>query len=177
MPAGRTAAAAAAVALAALCCPSPAGAVGALSVRFDLATGRVGGLQLGVAKEAQVLARFGKPKSVTHDLGGVATDSRRLMYRCGSGCTLAAELDGADTLQLVWAYLRKATTRKQIRTSAGTYLGLSQASAERREKRRMRPGCVMQMSRTVGDVRLEVGAQPGYVDSIVMATSKAYVLC
>lgn len=114
---------------------APAAPASLHSVLFDLAKGRVGGLKLGTATQADVTARFGSPRRRTGAPGADAS-TRRLLYSCGDGCELAAQVDARRKLQLVWAYsTRRTTTRRGIRTRAGTYLGLTQASAEQREKR------------------------------------------
>ena len=158
--------------------PNVAAAATSRSVKFDLAKGRVGGLELGSASATQVTKRFGKPKRQYTDVPGADAGTRRLVYSCGANCKLEAQLDAGNVLQLAWAYSQQGKKYRRIRTRAGTYLGMSQASAERREDALMTSGCITQLVRSAGSNRLEVATGSGQrVDSIVMATSDAFVLC
>ena len=163
----------------ATCWAPGADAASVRSIQFDLAKGSVGGLKLGVATRSRVIERLGRPVREHRDAPGGSPGDRRLEYSCGTGCVLMVQLDSGRTLELVWAYARTTPVlQRGIRTRAGSYLGMARAEAERRERRRMKPGCVTQLVKNAGDIRLEVGAASGpRVDILIMAITGASVLC
>lgn len=155
--------------------PGIAQAANPRSVLFDLSAGRVGGLALGSASPSKMRARFGRPLSVEADrnLKGIVN----YRYSCGSGCNLQTQIYRGK-LVLAWAYLgENGSPTKRIRTKAGSYLGASRAFAERREGKRMQPGCVTELTKTNGRFTLMVSAGTGGVDGITLKTKGGAILC
>lgn len=75
----------------------------------------------------------------------------------------------------VWAY--GEVVRRRIRTAAGSYLGISERKAERREHGTFADSCTREFTKSNGRVSQSLSASGGRVDSILMFTRKGGVPC
>jgi hypothetical protein len=139
--------------------------------RFDLVHGRAAGLKLGKATRRDAVRRLGSPKSVTPDQN---TGTRRLLWSCGSGCTFEIRVR-AGRVVTVWAYGN--VVRRRIHTAAGSYLGLRERKAERREGGSFRDSCVRELSKSRGRITQSLSSSSGRVDGILMFTRNGGVPC
>lgn len=142
---------------------------------FDLARGTVAGLTLGKSTRARAIERFGAPRHSYPD-GGTGDWQRYYEWTCGKGCSFVVGVH-QDSGKVVTVWVASTRTRRGIRTNAGTYLGISERGAEKRDRGRFRDGCIHYFAKAMRGRTLQIGASDGHVTSLQMRTRDGGVLC
>lgn len=142
---------------------------------FDLVRGTVAGLTLGKSTRGRAFKRFGRPTRSYPD-GGTGDWQHYYEWKCGRTCSFVVGIH-QDTGKVVTVWARSRQKRRGIRTRRGTYLGLGERAAERRDGGRFLDSCIRSFIKTRRGRMLEIGADRGRVSSLQMRTRDGGVPC